>query len=226
MVRLFLISTYTWPEDVQLVHSLILSHIDYCNALFYNLPEYLLHKLTKVLYSAMRFIFGLRGSALRMHMLPYLKSLHFLPVKFRIEFKIGLLTHKYLHGYAPTYLKNLINSRFVSERYSLHFNDDNWLLQTVTSLNFARSQSMFSCASPEVWNSLPLSLREIETLSLFKKRLKANKSNQIFHYTRCNTPKRVTSWRGPSARHCARATQLLSKKCRSGGEPLATLCPI
>ena len=55
--------------------------------------------------------------------------------------------------------------------------------------------------------------------------LKSNQ-NQIFHYTRCNTPERVTSWRGPSPRHCARATQLLSKKCRNGGEPLATLCPI
>ena len=112
-----------------------------------------LHKLTKVLYCAVRFIFGLRGSALRMHMLPYLKSLHFLPVKFRIEFKIALLTHKCLHGYAPTYLKILINSRSVSEKYSLRVNDDNWLLQTVTSLNFARSQSMFSFASPKVWNS-------------------------------------------------------------------------
>ena len=70
-------SKLTKPLKVQLVHSLILSHIDYCNALFYNLPEYLLQKLTKVLYSAVRFIFGLRGSALRMHMLPYLKSLHF-----------------------------------------------------------------------------------------------------------------------------------------------------
>ena len=58
-----------------------------------------------------------------------------------------------------------------------------------------------------------------------KKKL-APKSNQIFHYTRWITPKRETSWRGPSPRHCARATQLLSKKCRSGGEPLATLCPI
>ena len=109
-------SKLTKPLKIQLVHSLILSHIDYCNALFYNLPEYLLHKLTKVLYSAVRFIFGLRGSALRKHMLSYLKSLHFLPVKFRIEFKIALLTHKCLHGYAPTYLKNLINSRSVSER--------------------------------------------------------------------------------------------------------------
>ena len=170
-------SKLTKPLKIQLVHSLILSHIDYCNALFYNLPEYLLHKLTKVLYSAVRFIFGLRGSALRMHMLPYLKSLHFLPDKFRIEFKIAMLTHKCLHA---TYLKNLINSRSDSERYSLRVNDDNWLLQTVTSLNFARSQSMFSCASPKVWNSLPLSPCEIETLSLFKKRVKAFYFNLAF----------------------------------------------
>ena len=53
-------------------------------------------------------------------------------------------------------------------------------------------------------------------------------NNQIksnFYYTRCNTPKRVTSWRGPSSRHCTRAAQLLLKKCRRGREPLATLCP-
>ena len=49
------------------------------------------------------------------------------------------------------------------------------------------------------------------------------KSNQTFHYTRWITPKRVTNWRGPSPRHCARATQLLSEKYRSDGEPLATL---
>ena len=82
-------------------------------------------------------------------------------------------TIKCLHGYAPIFLKNLINSCSVSERYSLRVNDNNWLLQTVTSLNFARSQSVFSCASPKIWNSLPLSLRKIETLSLFKKSLKA-----------------------------------------------------
>ena len=179
-------SKLTKPLKVQLVHSLILSHIDYCNALFYNFRYQNIYCTSwqkfYILqwYSVVRFIFGLRGSALHMHMLPYLKSLHFLPVKFHIEFKIALVTHKCLQGYAPTYLKNLINSRSVLERYSLHVNDDNWLLQTVTSLNFARSQSMFSCASPKVWNSLPLSLRENETLSLFKKRLEAYYFNLAF----------------------------------------------
>ena len=46
------------------------------------------------------------------------------------------------------------------------------------------------------------------------------KSNQVFYYIRCNTPERVTSWRGPSPPHCTRTTQLFSKMCRRGGEPL------
>ena len=40
-------------------------------------------------------------------------------------------------------------------------------------------------------------------------------SNQIFSYTCCITPKRVTNLLRPSPRYCARATRLLSKKCRS-----------
>ena len=56
--------------------------------------------------------------------------------------------------------------------------------------------------------------------------LDALKSNQIFHYTRCIAPKRVTSWRGPFPSQCAQATQLLVKKCCSGGRLLTTLCSI
>ena len=51
-------------------------------------------------------------------------------------------------------------------------------------------------------------------------------SNQMCHYTRCTTPKRELSLNYPLPRHYLRATQLLSKKCRSGNEPLATLHPI
>ena len=52
-----------------------------------------------------------------------------------------------------------------------------------------------------------------------------SKLNQIFHYTRCNTPKRVTSWRGPSPRHCPRATQLLSlsQRWRAVGNAVSDL---
>ena len=100
--------------------------------------------------------------------------------------KNKIRAHKCLHGYAPTYLKNLINFHSVSARYTLRVNDDNWLLQKVTNLNLARSQSMFLYASPKVWNSLPLFLREI--LYLLKKRQKAYCLKLTFEYiaTECD----------------------------------------
>ena len=53
------------------------------------------------------------------------------------------------------------------------------------------------------------------------------KSKANFSFARCITPKRIASLRGPFPRHCTRqATQPLSKNFRSGGEPLATMCPI
>ena len=45
--------------------------------------------------------------------------------------------------------------------------------------------------------------------------------NQIFHDTRC-----ITSCRGHLRVIAPRQNKEISKKCCSGGEPLATLCPI
>ena len=136
---------------IQLIHSLILSHIDYCNALFYNLPEYLLHKLTKVLYAAVGLVFGLRGSARRSHMLPFLKNLHILPVKFRIKihYKIVLLTYKCIHGTSSDYLQNLIYY-YPASSYNLRVSDDPLLLKMRSRLNYKKSESIFSCASSRV----------------------------------------------------------------------------
>ena len=49
-------------------------------------------------------------------------------------------------------------------------------------------------------------------------------SNQIFHYSRSITLKRVASYVDQSPRYCAQATKLLSKKCPSRGDPLANMC--
>ena len=42
------------------------------------------------------------------HITPVLASLHWLPVCFRIDFKILLLTFKALHGLSPCYLSDLL----------------------------------------------------------------------------------------------------------------------
>ena len=56
------------------------------------------------------------------------------------------------------------------------------------------------------------------------------KSNEIFHYTHCLTPKRVTSLKCLSPHHCAyeqhRSFQRNVTVVGKSGNPLATLCPI
>ena len=139
--------------------------------------------LTKVLYAGVTFIFGLHSILLRactMRILPFLKRLHILPIKFCIEFKIALLTHKCLHGNAPAYLRKLICPRFAPTRYCLRVNNDEWLLQTMPHPSLVKSKSMFSFAAPKIGYSLPLSLRETSSVSLFKAHLKSYCFNIAF----------------------------------------------
>ena len=96
---------------IQLVHSMSLCHLDYCNALFYGLPVCMLRRHTKVLYAAVRFIISFKYSQQRYHMLPLLKKLHFLPIRYRINFKIALLVFKCLKHCAPGYLQQLVALR-------------------------------------------------------------------------------------------------------------------
>ena len=67
-----------------LVHALISSRIGYCNSLLYCLPEYQLNKLQRVQNMCGRLICN---ESKYCHINPLLVDLHWLPVKFRIEFK-------------------------------------------------------------------------------------------------------------------------------------------
>ena len=64
---------------IQLVHSLILSHLDYCNSLMYGISNYDLTRLQKIQNQAVRFIYG-NLIKKRDHITPFLKKAHFLPV--------------------------------------------------------------------------------------------------------------------------------------------------
>ena len=159
---------------LQLVHSMILSHLDYCNALYYHLPVYLLKKVTGVLHAAVRFIFGLHGSLRRVPLSPYLKSLHILPMKFRIMFKIALMTYKCFHNLAPAYIKHLLSFHQPIVSHNVRSNTDHLKLEPKQGLNFVKSQGMFCFAALEVWNILPLSVRHSDSVSQFKCRLKSH----------------------------------------------------
>ena len=84
-----------------LVTTFILSTLDYCNSILACATDKDLKPLQRVINKSVRFIFDLNK---REHTSPYASRLHFLPILFRIKFKLCLLAFKIVNGMSPGYL--------------------------------------------------------------------------------------------------------------------------
>ena len=93
-------------RSVLLANALVSSRLDYCNSLFLSLTDFELRRLQLVQNSLCRVV---TRSSKYSHITPQLKKLHWLPVKYRIQFKIGLITYKILNQGEPVYLRELIH---------------------------------------------------------------------------------------------------------------------
>ena len=174
-------SKLTHELKIQLVHSSILSFIDYCNAMYYGLTAKNLQKLQKIQNNAVRFIFSLYGKKMREPIMPYLKKLHFLPVRYRIKFKIALLVFKCLNNLAPLYLRELLHLRDIRRRSS-RLDDDCYLLKVYKKPQFTRTDAAFKYSGPNVWNELPYSIRSLSTVESFKQALKTHYFTKAFEF--------------------------------------------
>ena len=122
-------------------------------------------------------------------------------------------------------LMNLFNFCNLCQRYTTGMQGNNQVQQNFVQKLFLRQLNLLFPIICDIQKNLIRSTippGNERSVQFHQKPL----SNQIFHYSSCNTSKRVTSLRGPSLRHWARTTQFLLKKCRSDGVQLETLCPI
>lgn len=155
---------------ITLVHSLIISKVDYCNSLFIGLPNVTLKKIQSILNRAARLIFKLPP---RVPTTSSLMELHWLPVKARVEFKICLITYKALKFGQPSYIKELLTFSSYGSTLGLRSGDDPYRLhepRAVGERGFA-SRS-FSYTAPRLYNRLPVTVKQAESLSAFKSHLK------------------------------------------------------
>ena len=167
---------------IQLVHSCIHSILDNGNATFGSLTAAQLYKLQKIQNAAVRFIFGLRGKQRFQSISPFLKELHFLPVKYRILYKISLMVFKCINNIAPKYLSNLLHLRNIGS-HSLRLDNDYFHLSLPSAPKLAKTEGAFSYIGPKTWNELPYRIRAMTDVTAFKSLLKTHYFKRAFE---CN----------------------------------------
>jgi hypothetical protein len=91
----------------QLVSTLILSRLDYCNAVLAGLPVSTLASLKRVLNAAARLVLELGP---RDHVSAALRELHWLPIRKRIDYKLCPLAHDVRIGHTPEYMSELLTA--------------------------------------------------------------------------------------------------------------------
>ena len=155
---------------IQLVHSLVLSHIDFCNSLYFGVSNNALHPLQMILNSAARLVVNLpRFSHVRIT--PICIQLHFLPVRARIEFKICLLVFKVLKYGHPLYLSDLLKP--YEHTSSVQLRSIGRLHEPIIS-SLSNSERCFEYYAPRLYNKLPNDVKMQNSIPTFKRMLKTH----------------------------------------------------
>ena len=129
-----------------------LGRLDYCDAVLYGSSSMNIDKLQRVQNTLARVV---SKTHRRDHITPVLAHLHWLPVRYRIEYKIALLTYKAPTIQQPQYFQNSFVSTRLQDSYDLAVRT-NILQYRPAVFNFSRSA--FCHALPTIWNNLPKTL--------------------------------------------------------------------
>ena len=135
-----------------LIHSLVISRLDYGNGLLYGVSDKLLDKLQRVQNVAARVVVK---ASRHDHITPILKTLHWLPIRYRTEYKLLLLTFKALRHLAPSYLTDLL--QLYHPTTTLRSSSDALLTEHSARLRNYGVRA-FCFAAPKLWNNLPLNI--------------------------------------------------------------------
>jgi hypothetical protein len=156
------------PVMQSLVTSLVLTRMDYCNGVFFGLPEVQLSRLQTIQNSAARLIYKLRRSD---HISDALISLHWLRVAERIRYKMAVMTYRALHGQMPSYLADFVPISTLLGRANLRSSTTHHLHVPRTKLRTIGDRA-FPVAGATIWNELPPYVATSPSLNIFRSRLK------------------------------------------------------
>ena len=159
------------PMTEKMINSAVTSRLDYCNSLLYGINGYLVSQLQRCQNNAARIVSLRRKYD---HITPVLKDLHWLPVEYRINYKILMLAYKAQHDMAPPYLSSLL-SPYKPGR-SLR-SEGKHLLTTPRYRLEGFGKRCFAHAAPSLWNTLPITIKCAQSIDIFNSHLKTHLFN-------------------------------------------------
>ena len=161
----------------QIIISLVISHLDYSNAILINLPASTIYPLQRIQNQAAKLILmreRIDSST------EALKELHWLPIKWRIVFKVLCLAFKCVNNQAPEYLQGMFVSANV-RNYNLRSQaQGKHKFKTTTARCVTLGDRDFAVVAPKRWNDLPSELQNCKDFNSFKRKLKIHLFSKAF----------------------------------------------
>jgi len=159
--------------------SLVGSRLDCAYSILYGATKHNIARVQRIQNALAKVVIGSRPCSRPCdHSNFRLQALHWLPIEYRVQYKLAVLTFNARTSASPHYLSSLINNYQPSR--SLRSSNRHLL-------DVPRSKSVFSSrgfriAGPQIWNSLPDSVRQSETIGVFRSKLKTSLFQSAFSY--------------------------------------------
>ena len=173
------------------IHALVTSKLDSLNGLLHGLPACQLAKLQCVQNTAARIVSRVHRQC---HITPVLHTLHWLTIKYCVQFKMLVLTYKAMHNEGPSYIKDMLVHHY--PRRTLRSESKLLLDVPMSRTHLGTEPSLwlphieeqpptpgdraFSVAAPTLWDNIPLGIRQAPSTDAFKRLLKTYLFCQAF----------------------------------------------
>jgi len=155
---------------ISVASALVSSRLDHLNSILHGAASKHINRLQRIQKALARTVMHQRSYGYPLSSTALLQDLHWLPIKWRIRFKLATLAYKALHTGQPPYLSELLrrNEPVRTLRSSSS------LLLSVPLCNLEFGSRVFRISAPKIWNSLPANIRNSPSLPTFRRHLKTH----------------------------------------------------
>ena len=162
LFELRFIKTYTYTQALrkQLIETLIIPHFTYCSFEYLDLTCELKIHLQRLSNACIRYIYDLRKE---IRITPYRNGLGWMRTEIRRTYFMALIMYKVKRLKKPSYLIALFQP-YVSLRPT-------WGVRQDLKVTHVAPTSFQGEGAP-LWNSLPTRIRDLTSLSFFKRRIR------------------------------------------------------